>query len=227
MTAPNPHQAPQLVFIDGIGGRRFMRRSLLRHFTARGHACHHFEHRPSRESFDAIRARLSEWLARIAASGPYVVIGYSLGGVLARSVLTPSPAFPLPRRLVLVASPMQSLRMCRSVRGWRLFHWLTGDCGQLLASDERMSAVALPGVPITCVYGTQGYAGPFALAGRTTNDGMIAVAETSPQAFDDVVAVHASHPVIATCRAVVEVIEARMSKLSAEEVTRSELLPTT
>src|SRR5471032_3009336 len=112
MTAGNS----QIIFVDGIGGRRFLRGALLNHFAAHGHACHHFDYRPSRESLEQIRARLKDRFTSIAMAGPYVVIGYSFGGVLARSVLTTHPDLPQPERLVLVASPMQSLLMCRRFR---------------------------------------------------------------------------------------------------------------
>jgi len=168
------------------------------------------DYRPSRESFDTIRARLGERLAAIGRHGPYVLIGYSFGGLLARSVLTARPDLRAPMRLFLVASPTHSLRMCRIASGWPLFRWLTGDCGALLAATARMQAVGFPAVATTCIYGTRGYAGPFALAGRTPNDGMVSVAEVDPQRFDDALAVNATHPFIATSRAVIEAIESRI-----------------
>jgi len=73
-----------------------------------------------------------------------------------------------------------------------------------------MQAVAFPAVATTCIYGTSGYAGPFALAGRTPNDGMVSVAEVDPQRFDDALAVSATHPFIATSRTVIEAIESRI-----------------
>jgi pimeloyl-ACP methyl ester carboxylesterase len=194
---------PQIVFVDGIGGRPHFRAPLLRHFAARGHACHHVDYRPSRESLDAIRARLGDRLAAIAANGPYVLIGYSFGGVLARSVLTTRAGLAQPLRLVLVASPMHSLRMCRAFAGWPVFRWLTGDCGALLASESRMRDVALPPVRTTCIHGRTGP--------RARGDGMVAVAEIGLERFDDVVAVRASHPFIPTSLGVIDAIEARVS----------------
>ena len=81
----------------------------------------------------------------------------------------------------------------------------------MVASESRMQAVALPAVPTTCIYGTKGYAGLFAPAGRTRNDGFVAIAEIDPDRFDDVVTVHASHPSIATSALVIEAIDARLS----------------
>lgn len=145
---------PQLVFVDGIGGRSVLRRPLLSRLAVRGHARHDMDYRPSRHSFEAIRTRLGERLAAVAADGPYVLIGYSFGGVLARSVLTTRPEIAPPERLVLVASPMRSLRRRRTARAWPPLRWLTGDCGQLLADEptsrrhgrrRRSRSVALRG----------------------------------------------------------------------------------
>ncbi len=74
-----------------------------------------------------------------------------------------------------------------------------------------MQSVALPDIPTTCIYGTRGYTGIFAPAGRMSNDGFVAVAEIDPRRFDDVVAVKASHPLIPTSRAVLEAIDVRLS----------------
>ena len=200
----------QIVFVDGIGGRRYLRGRLFKHFVARGHACHYFEYRPSRHSFDDISAALLERLSAVARQGAYVLIGYSFGGVLARSVLASDALLMRPQRLVLVASPIRALRMCRRYANWAIFRWVNGDCGQLLASDSRMQAVGLPNVPTTCIYGIKGYTGPFALAGREPNDGMVAVAEAAPDLFDDVAAVNASHPFIAMCPAVLMIVEERV-----------------
>jgi len=205
---------PQIVFVDGIGGRRRFRQPLFQHFAAQGLDCHHFDYRPSRQNFVDIRAQLGNLLSAIAAQGPYVLIGYSFGGVLARAVLTGhSSAVPPPQRLILVASPITSMQMCRRFSNWAIFRWLNGDCGQLLASESQMLALLpLPSVPTTCIYGSNGYSGPHALAGREANDGMVAVSEASPHLFADVVAVHASHPFIATCGAVIKAIQDRLPR---------------
>jgi pimeloyl-ACP methyl ester carboxylesterase len=198
-----------VVFVDGIGGRRIFRRPLLARLAAAGHACHYFDYRPSRESLATIENRLAERLATVTKEGAYVLIGYSFGGVLARAMLANRPEVPRPARLMLVASPLHSLRMCRRVRGWPLFKWMTGDCGQLLASPSAMGKIPFPEVPTTCVYGTRGYAGPLALAGRHVNDGMMAVDEIDPGRYSDAVSVPVSHPFIPTHPRVIDVIENR------------------
>lgn len=174
---------------------------------------------PEPESFEAIRTRLGDRLTAIAADGPSVLVGYSFGGVLARSVLTTRADVAPPRRLFLVASPMRALRMCRTVRGWPPFRWLTGGCGQLLADEPRMQALGLPAVATTCIYGTKGYTGPLALTGRTPNDGMVAIDEADPSRFVDALAVRATHPAIATSHEVIAAIESRLSVQQATRLT--------
>lgn len=182
---------------------------MLRRFEARGHVCHYVDYRPSREPFESIRRRLGDRLVAVAASGPYVLIGYSFGGVLARSALTALSA-PSPLRLVLVASPMHSLRMCRAVGTLAVFRWLTGECGQLLASESGMQGIPTPDLPTTCIYGTKRHAGPLVLLGREPSDGMVTVSEIDPHRFADVLAVPAGHPSIVTSHAVIKAIEARI-----------------
>jgi pimeloyl-ACP methyl ester carboxylesterase len=204
-----------VVFVDGIGGRRYMRRALMGRLSANGHACHYFDYRPSREPLDAIQAALADRLRLVAEAGPYVVIGYSFGGVLARSTLTSFPDLPQPNRLFLVASPTHSLRMCRAVNHLAIFRWLTGECGALLASDSAMNEIRFPAVSTTCIYGTTPIARRLSLAGAGTNDGMVSVEEIGPKRFEDAVPVRSSHPFIPGARAVTDAIAARLGPRQA------------
>lgn len=198
------------MFVDGIGGRRCMRRALMTRLAANGHACHYFDYRPSRQPLDAIQAMLADRLRLVAEAGSYVLVGYSFGGVLARSTLTAFPGLPQPSRLLLVASPTRSLRMCRAVSHLAIFRWLTGESGALLASDRAMNEIGFPEVCTTCIYGTAPLARRFSLAGAGTNDGMVSVEEIEPQRFQDSVPVPVSHPFIPGDRAVIDAIATRL-----------------
>lgn len=210
MSEARSQDKTQLVFVDGIGGRRYMRRPLFRQFAGAGHAVHYFDYRPSRQAFGTIEARLRELLRSVAAAGPYVVIGYSFGGVLARSVLAGEPGFPLPQRLFLIASPVKAMRLCEAVRGWRSFRWLTGECGQLVATPERMQGIGLPAVPTSCLYGTRS-AGALSFFSRVLSDGMVAVDETCAERFEEALALPVGHPFIATCKPALALIAQRLA----------------
>ena len=191
-----------------------MRRALMNRLAANGHACHYVDYRPSREPLDAIQAMLAARLRLVAEAGSYVLIGYSFGGVLARSTLTAFLDLPQPNRLLLIASPTHSLRMCRAVSHLAIFRWLTGESGALLASEQAMNEIRFPEVATTCIYGTTPIARRFSLAGAGTDDGMVSVEEIEPQRFEDSVPVRCSHPFIPGNRAVIDAIAARLGSAS-------------
>ena len=48
----------------------------------------------------------------------------------------------LPLRVFLLGSPVQASRLARRLGRNALYRLFTGDCGQLLGSDERMASVS-------------------------------------------------------------------------------------
>ena len=143
-----------------------------------GVKCHLFGYVATVESFDGITARLARRLERVAACGPYVAIGHSLGGVLLRAALEGLPAaVRRPEHLFLLGSPTRSPRIARKLQRWWPYRFVHGDCGQLLADPRRMDAVPSPNIPTTVIAGTKGWraqASPFA---GEENDGVVAVSE--------------------------------------------------
>ncbi len=170
-----------IAFIDGIGGKRFMRGRLVRYFRSKGQQVHCFDYAPSRQSLDEIRARLREFLRQVAAQGEFHAIGYSFGGVLLRLALEDLRAEGIrPVKVALLASPLTAMRL----RHWRLYRWMCGECGQFVAQQALMAQVPLPAVPTACVYGTWPWLGPFVwlFGRRVVHDGMVAVDEArAPQ----------------------------------------------
>lgn len=197
----------QLLFIDGIGGRRLFRAAFLKQMGSLGIDVHYFSYSPSRETLGDIQGRLEHQLHQLAARGPLVLVGYSFGGVLARMVIKRIAPSSRPCHLILVASPLHSLALSRRVAGWRVYRWVTGECGALAASETAMAAIAMPNVPSTCVYGTRPLFGLIHLAGSGPSDGMVSVDEVNPSAFASTFAQACSHPFIATSQATRRVIE--------------------
>ncbi|MBB2486143.1 hypothetical protein H5407_13045 [Mitsuaria sp. WAJ17] len=177
--------ATHIAFIDGVGGKRFMRGRLIRYFQSRGLQVHCFDYVPSRQSVDEIRARLRDFLRQVAAQGEFHAIGYSFGGVLLRLALTDLGAEGIqPVKVALLASPLTAMRLSQRLRHWRLYRWMAGECGQFAAQQALMAQVPLPDVPTACVYGTWPWLGVFGcFFGRGLgNDGMVAVDEArAPQ----------------------------------------------
>lgn len=191
--------AKQLVFIDGLGGRRYMRGKLIRHFGKLGYSVHCFDYSASSQSLREIKARLAEVLSEVAAQGEYHAMGYSFGGVLLRLVLQESNAsMARPRRIVLLASPLAPMRLARALRNWRIYKALTGECGQLVADRDEMARIAFPSVPTACIYGIWPWLGALGLfAGfRLPHDGMVAADEAASDKFHFAAPISASHAFI-------------------------------
>lgn len=177
--------APQITFIDGVGGKRYMRGRLIRFFQGKGQTVHCFDYAPSRQSVDEIRARLRDFLRQVAAQGEFHAIGYSFGGVLLRLALADLRAEGIqPVKVALLASPLTAMRLSQRLQHWRLYRRMAGECGQFAAQQALMAQVPLPGVPTACVYGTWPWLGVFAcfFGNRIGHDGMVAVDEAmAPQ----------------------------------------------
>jgi len=209
---------PQIVFIDGIGGRRYMRGALLKALSTHGYPTHHFAYSTANETLNGIQQRLSALLSQLAEQGDYVLIGYSFGGVLARRLLC-DPAFSskAPLRLLLLASPIHASQLSQRFADWSAYKMLTGECGQLVASATAMAAIGLPAIPIHCIYGTWGKLGPLALfaTGKQRHDGMLSENEIAPGIFHSALAIHASHAFIPSHqRAIAGILECLQQDLA-------------
>lgn len=186
----------RLLFVDGVGGKKYMRGALIRHFERCGYIVHCFDYLPSKHSIAHIKQDLVAVLERLAANGEFDAIAYSFGGVLLRMVLqeTTQPAL-LPRRLVLLASPLKAMRLSQRIRDWRSYHWMAGECGQLVADEKGMAAISVPPIPTASVYGIWpwlGALGVFAGFGFD-HDGMVTADEACASEIVTRFPVSASH----------------------------------
>lgn len=189
----------QLIFIDGVGGKRYMRGKLIRYFESAGYAVHCFDYSVSSQSLSDIKSRLVAILKQVAARGEYHAIGYSFGGVLLRLVLQePGVSMIAPSRIVLLASPLKPMRLPSMAKNWKIFRAMTGECGQVIADAERMGKIPLPSVPTACIYGVWPWLGLLGiLAGfGFPHDGMVAEDEAMPERFEFAASIDASHAFI-------------------------------
>lgn len=191
--------AKQLVFIDGVGGKRYMRGRLIRYFEKQGYSVRCFDYSASSQSLSAMKTRLAAVLQEVAAHGDYHAMGYSFGGVLLRLVLQESGAsLAPPRRIVLLASPLASMRLASRLKHWRIYKAMTGECGQLVADADEMAKIPFPSVPTACVYGVWPWLGALGIfAGfRLPHDGMVTKDEAAPEKFQFAAPISASHAFI-------------------------------
>jgi len=144
------------------------------------------------QRYDGIMARLLDRLHRLAAEGPYAVIGHSLGGVLLRAAL-PRITGPPPRHLVMLGAPNRPPRLARKLVVHQAYRRLMGECGVNLASPEFFAGLPVPAIPYTIVAGTSGFRGRWSPFGDEPNDGIVAVSETKVYDDDRVILLPVSH----------------------------------
>jgi hypothetical protein len=170
-----------ILFVHGMGRTPLSAFRMLRKLRRAGHRVSTFAYFVSMDSFESIKQKLHKRIRDLAGEGDYCLIGHSLGGVLLRAALTEGSALPRPpRRVFLLGSPVRPSRLAARLKGNWLYRLATRDCGQLLASPERMQAVPMVDSPTTVVMGTRGLRGRWSPFGGEANDGIVSASEVMP-----------------------------------------------
>jgi pimeloyl-ACP methyl ester carboxylesterase len=196
-----------VLFVHGMGRTPLSGWRLLRRFRRAGLNTRTFGYSVVFENFDAIVARLRTQLSLLAHTGEYMVIGHSLGGVLLRAALGSLPAgAALPAHVYLLGSPVLASRIATRLKNNGLFRALTGDCGQLLGSVDRMNAIGLPAIPATGIVGTRGISNWLGIFGDEVNDGLVSVSEVSAPWLAYAVQVPVFHTLLPSSALVADII---------------------
>jgi hypothetical protein len=186
---------------------------LARRLRRSGYRTEQFGYAAVAQRYDVIVARLVDRLERLAAAGPYAIIGHSLGGVLLRSALS-RLAGPAPEHLVLLGTPNRPPRLAHLLgRRW-LYRRLMGECGANLANPVFYAGLPVPEVPYTIVAGTAGPRAHWTPFGGEPNDGIVAVSETRIRDDDPVVVLPVTHTFMMNNSAVQEVIREALKPFS-------------
>ncbi len=164
------------ILIHGLGRTPLAMAILAARLRAAGMQTSSFAYSATFERWESCADRLRGFIERHAGEDRYIVVGHSLGTVLARAVLPrlerqPSACF-------FIAPPTRACRLARALAPRRLYRWLAGEMGQCLASQEFMGSLPLPEVPTRIYVGTAGPRGNYSPFGEEPNDGVLAVAET-------------------------------------------------
>jgi hypothetical protein len=203
----------QVLFVHGMGRSPVSGWPLLRRLRRAGLRTHTFGHWVSRHSFATIVERLGQRLVQVANDGEYVLVGHSLGGVLLREALRIAPAtVRAPQRLFLLGSPVQVSSIAARMGRNPLYRLLTGDCGRMLGSAERMGAIGAPAVPVTAIVGVKGWSLVAALLPRELHDGIVTVSETHAPWLTDVVQLPVPHMTLPSDARVTQVILDRLRR---------------
>lgn len=196
-----------VLFVHGMGRTPLSGWRLLRRLRRAGLKTATFGYSVVFENFDIIVARLRTRIAPLAATEDYMVIGHSLGGVLLRAALNSlPPGTALPRHVYLLGSPVLASRVAARLQNYGLFRILTGDCGQLLGSVDRMSMIGPPAVPATGIVGTRGISNWFGIFGDEVNDGLVSVSEVNAPWLTSCVQVPVFHTLLPSSALVADII---------------------
>lgn len=203
----------QALFIHGMGRSPLSGWPLLRQLQRAGLKTAAFAYLVSLDDFSTITARLASRIEQFAARGDYILIGHSLGGVLLRAAVNAlPPATRQPQHVFLLGSPMRPARLAQRLRDKLLYRLATRDCGQLLASAERMQEIAPLSAPTTVVIGTRGFPASHGPFGREENDGVVAASEVSAYGMADEVRVQVVHTLLPSNRLVMAIILNRLAQ---------------
>ncbi len=203
----------QVLFVHGMGRSPASGWWLLRQLRRAGLRTSSFGYSVSRESFAKVANRLVARLHSLLEGEELVLIGHSLGGILLREALCSlGETGTRAGHLFLLGSPIQTARLARRLDGNPLFRLATRDCGQLLASSERMAAVGIPDVPTTAIVGTRGILNPRGPFGTETNDGIVSLSEVSAGWLEDRVFVPVVHTLLPSSSRVAAVILQRLRR---------------
>jgi pimeloyl-ACP methyl ester carboxylesterase len=201
-----------VLFVHGMGRTPISGWPLLRRLRQAGMKTGTFVYVSAFEDFDSIVTRLKNRIERLAATGSYIVVGHSLGGLLLRAALNAlSDGTALPRHVYLLGSPILPSRLAIKLKRNLIFRALAGDCGQLLGSPERMSSIAPLDVPTTGIAGVRGFLS-HASFGQEINDGVVSISEVSAAWLSTQVCVPVVHTLLPSSSVVADVIMAGLER---------------
>ena len=202
----------KILFVHGMGRSPLSGWRLLRYLRKKYRVeTQTFSYLVSIESFEQIEQRLQKRISAIAEKDDYILIGHSLGGVLIRATINAlADRVKPPTHTFLLGSPLQPSRLAKYFRRYRIFRLMTNDCGDLLASEIRMQAIAAISSPVTSLVGISGpqcKSGPFK---NELNDGIVSLSEVSADWLTDQIQVKGMHSFLSSNKQVIRHISARM-----------------
>lgn len=180
----------KILLIHGLGRTSWSLRNLGKSLRAEGFETASFGYRAMVEPYDGIVARLQTRIQGLAE--PYGIVAHSLGGLVARSALSP-PQIPTPARVVMLGTPNQPPRLGAIAHRFPPFRLWSGQCGDHLANPDFFKQLPRLAGPYTIIAGTRGWRGRFSPFGDQINDMLVGLDEVRMGQADKVIELPVMH----------------------------------
>jgi pimeloyl-ACP methyl ester carboxylesterase len=191
---------PFAILVHGMGRTPVSMALLAHRLRVAGFDTASFGYVPAVEKFASCVQRLRRFIDARAGSRPCVLIGHSLGTVLLRSVLA-HLARP-PAACFFIGPPTSACVLARRFAGFLPYRLITGEMGQLLATQSFLEGVPIPQCPAYIYAGTGGPRWRFYPLGDEPNDGILKVSETRLSGIP-LILIDAQHTFLMNSRALV------------------------
>lgn len=201
----------QVLFVHGMGRSPLSGWPLLQELKSAGFDAKTFSYFVSVESFDTIKNRLMEKILEISKKGNYILVGHSLGGVLIRAAINSlNESIKKPEHVFLLGSPIKASKLAKKFRKNSVFRSFTRDCGNLLASDERMALIGKLTCPATNIIGIKGISWQRSPFQGEENDGIVSLSEVRAEWLLDEIRVPIIHTLLPSSPQVAKLIMERI-----------------
>lgn len=205
-----------VVLIHGMGRTPLSMLRLRRRLERAGHVPHLFAYSPTFETLAGATSRLARLIERRIGGERHALVGHSLGSVLIR--VTAGGLQTPPAACFFLAPPMVACRAARYFSRFRLYRWLTGEMGSLLADEAFMRNLPVPPGVLRIYVGTRGPRAAWLPFGLEENDGILSAAEASGDCTASVIKVRALHAFIMHARPVYDDILATLAGLETAKM---------
>lgn len=212
---PRPETMPEahgiVVLLHGLGRTRRSMARLASRLTAAGYRVETLDYPSRRLGIAACAAHLRPTVSAIRqrAGGPIVLVGHSMGGLVARHLAAPDPA--LAAGLVMLGTPNRGSEAADCMSASRLGRVVFGPALRDLRTDAS-AAIPVPHCPMAVVAGTRALIPFFRSRILRPHDGLVSVARAGLGAGERSCTVPAHHTRLmdhpATVAAVLETLSA-------------------
>ena len=167
-----------LVLVHGMGRTPLSMLRLRRRLRRAGHHPILFGYSLTFETLQGATARLVRLIERRVDTTHYALVGHSLGTVIIRSALVQLEN-RAPSACIFLAPPMLACKAARFFSRFRLYRWVMGEMGQLLAQDAFMQRLPMPTVATRIYAGVGGSRASWLPFGMEANDGILSLSEAT------------------------------------------------